>query len=203
MDHFSEQSWADFARGVDASDGIKAHLAAGCLTCKTAQGFWARLENTALAEASYSAPEDLVRLAKLEFSARQELDHSWAVASKVFDTFSLPLLVGVRNGVRSGSLWPRQVVYEAEGLTVDLRFERATSSGKISATGQILDNRAFGRNPLNAASIVLWTGDGQLVATTVPNPHGEFQLEFVAQDDLRLTARVGGRRVRMSLVDLK
>ena len=198
MEHFSEQSWADFSRGVEGSDGIKAHLAAGCLTCKAAHGFWARLQDMALAEAAYSAPEDLVRLAKLEFSARQELDHSWDIANKVFDTLSLPLLAGTR----SGSLWPRQVVYEAEGLTVDLRFERVTSSGKISATGQILDNRAFGRNPLNTASIVLWTGDGQLVATTVPNPHGEFQLEFVAQDDLRLTARVGSRRVRMSLVDL-
>lgn len=178
---------------------IKAHLSAGCLSCKTAQGFWTRLQNMALTETSYSAPENLVRLAKLEFSSRQEIDQSWAVADKVFDTFSLPLLAGTR----SGSLWPRQVVYEAEGLTVDLRFERVTTSGKISATGQILDNRAFGRNPLNTASIVLWTGDGQLVATTVPNPHGEFQLEFVAQDDLRLTARVGSRRVRMSLVDLK
>jgi len=199
MEHFSEQAWADFSRGVSAGDGIKAHLSAGCLTCKTASGFWARLQNTALTEISYSAPEDLVRLAKLEFSVRQELEHSWAVADKVFDTFSLPLLAGVR----SGSLWPRQVVYEAEGITVDLCFDRVTSSGKISATGQILDNRAFGCNPLNTASIVLWTGDGQLIATTVPNPHGEFQLEFVAQDDLRLTARVGSRRVRMSLVDLK
>lgn len=199
MEHFSEQSWTDFSRGVGASDGIKAHLAAGCLTCRTTQGFWFRLQEMAVAETAYSAPEDLVRLAKLEFSARQELDDSWASANKVFDTLSLPLLAGTR----SGNLWPRQVVYEAEGLTVDLRFERATPSGKISATGQILDNRAFGRNPLNTASIVLWTGDGQLVATTVPNPYGEFQLEFVAQDDLRLTARVGSRRVRMSLVDLK
>jgi hypothetical protein len=199
MEHFSGQAWADFSRGFEASDGIKSHLSAGCLACKTAQGFWARLQSMALAEIAFSAPEDLVRLAKLEFSARRELDHSWTVAGKVFDTFSLPLL----SGTRSGSLWPRQVVYEAEGLTVDLHFERVTSSGKISATGQILDSRAFGRNPLNTASIVLWSGDGQLVATTVPNPHGEFQLEFVAQDDLRLTARVGSRRVRMSLVDLK
>jgi hypothetical protein len=199
MEHFSEQAWADFSRGVDASDGITTHLSAGCLACKTAQGFWARLQTMASAETSYSASEDIVRLAKLEFSARQELDNSWSVADKVFDTFSLPLLAGTR----SGSLWPRQVVYEAEGLTVDLCFERVKSSGKISATGQILDNRAFGRNPLNTASIILWTGDGQLVATTVPNPHGEFQFEFVAQDDLRLTARVGSRRVRMSLVDLK
>jgi hypothetical protein len=199
MDHFSEQAWADFARGVGANEPINAHLSSGCLACKTARGFWARVHNMTLAERTYSAPEDLVRLAKLEFSSRQELEQSWTAADKVFDTFSVPLLAGVR----SGNLWPRQVVYEAEGLTVDLQFERATPLGKISASGQILDSRAFGRSPLNAASIVLWTGDGQLVATTVPNPHGEFQLEFVAQDNLRLTARVGSRRVRMSLVDLK
>jgi len=199
MDHFSEQAWADFARGVGPSQGMKAHLMAGCLNCKTAHGFWSRVQTMAMAERTYSAPEDLVRLAKLEFSARKELDQTWIPAHTVFDTFSIPLWAGTRGA----NLWPRQVVYEAEGLTIDLRLERAAQLGKVSAVGQILDSHASVREPMNSASVVLWTGEGRLVATSTPNAYGEFQLEFDAQNDLRLTARVGSRRVRMSLIELQ
>jgi hypothetical protein len=199
MDHFSPNAWADFTRGIGANQGIKAHLMSGCLKCKTAQGFWTRLQTVAIADRTYSAPEDLVRLAKLEFSARAELDHAWTPASTLFDSFSLPLCAGVRGAY----LWPRQVVYQAEGLTIDIQLDRAAQPGKVSAIGQILDNQTAFREPMNAASLVLWTGDGRLVATSTPNVYGEFQLEFDAQDNLRLTARVGSRRVRMSLVELQ
>ena len=91
---------------------------------------------------------------------------------------------------------------EADGLTVDLRFDLLVPSGKISAVGQILDSHIT-REPLTGAPVVVWTQNGQLVATATANAYGEFQLEFEAQDDLRLTARVGDRRVRMPLVNLK
>ncbi len=116
----------------------------------------------------------------------------------LFDSFSRPLLAGVR----SSAAIARQVVYEAEGLTVDLRFDRLVPSGKVSAVGQILDSRVP-RERMTGAAVVVWTEDGQLVATATANSYGEFQLEFEARDDLRLTARVGGRRVRMPLVNLK
>lgn len=202
MEHFSEQAWADFARGFSASEkahGIKAHMAAGCLNCKTAGRFWDRLHTMAIAERGYVPPENLVRLAKLEFSATQELQaEKWTLAGVLFDSLSQPLLAGVRSSAATA----RQVVYEAEGLTVDLRFDRVVPSGKVSAVGQILDSR-IPRERVSGAPVVVWTENGQLVATTTANSYGEFQLEFEAQDDLRLTARVGGRRVRMPLVNLK
>jgi len=140
-----------------------------------------------------------VRLAKLEFTAKQEFQREkWTLASVLFDSFSQSLLAGVR----SGAAIARQVVYEAEGLTVDLRFDRVVPSGKVAAVGQILDSRRSGER-MTGAPVVVWTEDGQLVATTTANSHGEFQLEFEARDDLRLTARVGERRVRMPLVNLK
>ena len=202
MEHFSEQTWADFGTGFGASEkarGIKAHLAANCLNCKADSRFWSRLQTMALAEREYSAPENLVRLAKLEFIAKKEFQaEKWSLASVLFDSFSQPLLAGVR----SSAAVARQVVYEAEGLTVDLRFDLVVPSGKISAVGQILDSH-IAREPLTGAPVVVWTQNGQLVATATANAYGGFQLEFEAQDDLRLTARVGERRVRMPLVNLK
>ena len=130
MEHFSEQAWADFGRGFSASEkaqGIKAHLAAGCLNCKASSRFWGRLHTMALAESGYSPPENLVRLAKLEFAAKHEFQaEKWSLAGVLFDSFSQPLLAGVR----SSAAVARQVVYEAEGLTVDLRFDRCRALGK-------------------------------------------------------------------------
>ena len=103
-----------------------------------------------------------MRLAKLEFTAKQANQaEKWSLASLLFDSFSQPLLAGVR----SSAAIARQVVYEAEGLTVDLRFDRLVPSGKVSAVGQILDSRVP-RERLTGAAVVVWTEDGQLVATT-------------------------------------
>jgi len=202
MEHFSEQTWADFARGFHASEkaqGIKAHIAAGCINCNAERGLWGRIYNMALAERTYTAPENLVRLAKLEFTAQQEFQaEKWSLANVLFDSLSQPLLAGVR----ASAAIARQVVYEAEGLTVDLRFDRLVPSGKVAAVGQILDSRTP-RERLIGSPVVVWTENGQLVATTTANSYGEFQLEFEARDDLRLTARVGVRRVRMPLTNLK
>ncbi len=202
MEHFSEQLWADFARGFGSSQkaqGIVAHLAAGCMDCKASGRFWNRLQTMAVAESAYTAPENLVRLAKLEFTAKHEFQtEKWTLASVLFDSISQPLLAGVR----SGAAIARQVVYEAEGLTVDLRFDVLVPSGKVSAVGQILDIR-MPHARLAGSPVVVSTKDGQLVATTTANSHGEFQLEFESMDGLRLTARVGVRRVKMPLVNLK
>ena len=55
MEHFSEQAWADFARGFDVpgkAQGINAHLTAGCLDCKAVYDFWEHLQAVALAESA-------------------------------------------------------------------------------------------------------------------------------------------------------
>ncbi|MGB9199655.1 MAG: hypothetical protein WCB53_22215 [Terriglobales bacterium] len=202
MEHFSEQVWADFARGFHASEkaqDIKAHIAAGCMDCKVEHSFWGRLQAMAQAECAYNAPENLVRLAKLEFTAEREFHaEEWSLANLLFDSLAQPLLAGVRSG---GAI-ARQVVYEAEGLTVDLRFDRVVPSGTVAAVGQILDS-CSPHELLAGSPVVIWTASGQLVATTTANSYGEFQLEFEARDDLRLVARVGTRRLRMPLTNLK
>ena len=76
-------------------------------------------------EESYRPPDDLVRLVKLGI-ARQPAPRAsqWTLANLVFDSFAQPLPAGVR----SGALRVWQVIYEAEGLTVDLHFGRRTQS---------------------------------------------------------------------------
>jgi hypothetical protein len=197
MDHFSEQLWVDQVRGIGSEPGIVAHLSAGCQECDSTDDFWQRVQVMTNADSSYAPSEDLVRLAKLRFSFNVKTE-KWTLANLLFDNVSRPLVAGMRSGAAAA----RQMIYEAEGLTVDLRLDRIVPSRKVSIVGQVLDNRVP-REPLVGAPVVLWTEEGLLVATTEANSFGEFQLEFEPQDGLRLTARVGRRRVQIPLMNLK
>jgi hypothetical protein len=186
MEHFSERPWADFVRGVsgpEISKDIRTHLAADCSKCKTATDAWSRVRRLASEESAYAPPEDLVRLVKLGFD--RKLGHqsrawtpaSWTLANLVFDSFAQPLPAGVRSAALSA--W--QVVYEAEGLTVDLRFGHRAQSKTIHLVGQVFDKRAV-RAWQSNATIQLSTEQGELIATTAVNAMGEFHIEFETKD---------------------
>jgi hypothetical protein len=203
MQHFSEETWTDFVRGVSipaTRQAVEAHLAAGCAECSIAADFWSRIEAFTAKEGEYVPPENSVRLVKLGFACKQpEEEGGWTFARQIFDSMAQPLPIGVRSGAVS----TRQVVYEVEGLTVDLRFERKACSNTISASGQVLDRQAP-LGWLEDASLVLWTENGRMITTTKANDHGEFQFEFEAQDHLRISiVSVGRKTVRIPLGKLE
>jgi hypothetical protein len=186
MEHFSERPWADFVRGIsgpEISRDIKAHLTSGCPKCKTALDAWSRVRRLASDESAYAPPENLVRLVKLGFAsqpaqqARTSALATWTLANLVFDSFAQPLPVGVRSAALSA--W--QVVFEAEGLTVDLRFGHRAQSKTVHLVGQVFDKRAVRACQSNAV-IQLLTEQGDLVGTTAVNAMGEFHIEFEAKD---------------------
>jgi hypothetical protein len=209
MEHFSEQAWADFARGFRASanvQGIQAHLAAGCLNCQSHQAFWSRLQTMAQAESSFAPPENLVRLVKMQMAAEAAVKagkeeasaNKWTAACLLFNTYSQPLAAGMRgSGVAS---W--HVVYEGEGLTIDLRFDSKPKSSMILVVGQILDRRVP-RESMNGAAIVFFSERGLPVAATAANEFGEFHLECEPQDRLQLTAVIGTRKLQIPIANLK
>jgi hypothetical protein len=207
MEHFSERPWADFVRGIggpEISKDIRTHLAADCSKCKTALDAWSRVRRLASAEDAYAPPENLVRLVKLGFASklgyqpRAWTPANWTVANLVFDSFAQPLPAGVRS---SAALSAWQVVYEAEGLTVDLRFGHRGQSKTVHLVGQVFDKRAV-RVWQSNATIELSAEQGQLVATTDVNAMGEFHIEFKPQDHLWLSVKAAGRNtVRIPLTN--
>jgi hypothetical protein len=169
---------------------ITSHLSSECAECKHSLDFWNWIKNFAKAEADYVPPEPLVRLVKLSFAAQPGAEKDgWSLASLIYDSVRQPLAMGVR-GVAANT---RQMVYEAEGLTVDLRFERKPHSNTVFASGQVLDQQA----PLlwlGSSAVVLWNESGRTLHATYTNEHGEFQLEFDVQEDLRISIATAGRR---------
>ena len=74
MEHFSEQVWADYVRGIgqtNTSQEIEAHLANACPDCTPVCGMWRKVYAIAANEASLAPPEGVVRVVKLEMAARQ------------------------------------------------------------------------------------------------------------------------------------
>jgi len=206
MEHFSERPWADFVRGIGGPEigkDIRTHLAADCSKCKTALDAWSRVRRLASAEDAYAPPENLVRLVKLGFASEPAhrplawIPASWTVANLVFDSFAQPLPAGVRSATLSA--W--QVVYEAEALTVDLRFGHRAQSKTVHLVGQVFDKRAVRVWQTNA-TIELSTEHGLLVATTAVNAMGEFHIEFKPQDHLWLSVKAAERNtVRIPLTN--
>ncbi len=202
MEHFSEQNWVDFVRGtalLGTKQRVDQHLATGCEGCHTALDFWKRIAGLAAGERDCTPPADLVHLVKAEFAARNGFwVGSQTFAGIVFDSAIQPLAAGLR-AARAAT---RQVIYEAEGLTVDLRFERKQQGNTVSACGQVLDKEA----PLcwlNNAAILLCTHEGRMVTRTETNEYGEFQFEFEPQEQLRMSVVTMGRRtLRIALGNL-
>ena len=192
MEHFSVQPWVDFVRGIGtagASGNIKTHLDASCLKCKTALDTWSRVRKLATAEAAFTPPENLVRLVKLGFAGRAAAHEprKWTLANLVFDSFAQPLLAGVRSGELN--MW--QVIYEAEGLTVDLSFGRRSKGKRVHLVGQVLDKREV--RPWRNVTVDLSTEKDQLLGTTAANASGEFQMEFEAKEFLWLSIKAESR----------
>ena len=203
MEHFSERAWADFVRGIGESEmkaNVKSHLARGCSDCRAAFDVWNRVQATLGNERTYTPPDSAVRMVKQEFTAAYSPEQrSSVLASLLFDTFAQPLPAGIRSTVAVA----RQLVYEAEGLTVDLRLDRQPQSNKICVVGQVLD-KGIPRVSPSGASIMIWTEKGLPIVQARANVSGEFQLEFEPQDGLRLSVNVDGRRtIRIPLANLK
>jgi hypothetical protein len=202
MQHSADQAWVDFVRGVsrpETSKNLKTHLAEGCAKCKTANYTWSRVQKFTNEESAYAPPENLVRLVKLGFGRETERhSQTWTLAGLVFDSFTQPLQAGVRS---SGALNVWQVIYEAEGLTVDLRFGRRAQSKEVHVFGQVFDKREV-RALQNHACVELSTEQEQLIATADVSALGEFHIEFEAKDDLWLSVKAEDRKaVRIPLTN--
>jgi hypothetical protein len=201
MEHCSEQPLVDFVRGVGGLElgrDIRRHLATGCSKCKTSHEAWNRVRRMAAEDSAYAPPENLVRMMKLEFAIKAgHRPQKWTLANLVFDSFAQPL----QSGVRSGTLNVWQVIYEAEGMTVDLRFGRRSQSKEIHVVGQVFDRQAV-RALKNSATVELSNEKDQLVTTTAVTELGEFHLEFEAREHLWLSVKAAGRNtVRIPLTN--
>jgi hypothetical protein len=101
------------------------------------------------------------------------------IASLVFDTFDEPALAGVR---RVGAP-PRQLLFRAGDVDVDVKIESVETNDRISLVGQVLSNneKFFDNTPVKLES------HGMVRYKTMTNFVGEFVFDEVPKDTYHLS----------------
>jgi hypothetical protein len=200
MKHFSIWQWADFARGPGEEatrSAMEAHLASQCARCQRIVHVLRGVAATARGEIAYEPPEQAVRYAQAIYSLKRAATISFPrlVARLVHDTVRAPLPAGMRAQNRLS----RHALFEAGNYYLDLQVEQQPASGLVTLIGQLADRT---RPETSSAEIPVWLKERKrLVATTLCNRFGEFQLEYAPARSLRLHVPLAaaGKRLEVSL----
>jgi hypothetical protein len=178
MKHFSEASWADFARNQVSADErmiMQGHIDEGCKRCQKTLQIWQGVALIAGKEGDFTPPPDAVRVVKSQFAAMAP--QAKREVRLVFDSILQPVTAGLR-----GSLAARQFLYETDDYYIDLRLEPRSSEDRACLVGQVL-NRAGQERAAQGVAVQLKDGKSA-IAQTSTNRFGEFQLEMPASTSL-------------------
>lgn len=199
--HFEDKVWADFVRQTiqpDTRSAVERHLEEGCKECSKSLSQWQFLAASANRERSYTPPQDVVRMVKQEFAIQlpKTEEENTLLATLVFDSFAQPAVAGVR----SAAVGSRQLLYKANEITIDLRFEFQPLQSKVFVVGQVLEKNESCAMPI---PLLLFNENGAAVLETETSEYGEFQFEFDTKERLRLSFELAaGRRVQVPLSDV-
>jgi hypothetical protein len=202
MKHYELTEWVDFVRGLgDARSraDMEEHRQA-CRACREACSTLERVALAAAADQAFEPPDWVVRRARAVASQRRP-EHMCALprllVRLVRDGLQQPLAAGVRGNARAA----RQSLLEAGGIYVDLRVEQLPGRPAVVLVGQLLcPGNGNSASALARQPVVLTSGD-EVLAATASNEHGEFHLEYVPADRMRLHIPVedGTRRIEIRL----
>jgi hypothetical protein len=181
MNHFTLEEWADFARHLknpSMTAQMQQHLDKGCKQCSKVVHAWRDLLAFGAGEAMYRPPDRALRLVRGHYGLLKPQRRGSRVAIMALLLFD-SVREAIPASVRSSPVSPRQLVYAAGNLVIDLRleprFERVYVVGQ--AQSRIAANRGI-------AGIEVFALKGtQRVAQTISNRSGEFQLELQPEDD--------------------
>ena len=191
MAHFSQPDLADFARGLSIGRREEQHLTS-CRKCKNDLATWRALSRHATRPATPQAPATAVRTVKGAFALHRPRKHSrlQRFATLLFDSLLAPAPEGVRAATVSMGGSVRQMLFRSGSVVVDLRLTQ-TGAGQVILVGQVLN---LSRESIGSPAVrVLLERGRTTLAAAVANEFGEFVLEYVEKDDLRLRLEVLGQ----------
>jgi hypothetical protein len=186
MSHYAIDQWVDYSRGlVNEADGagMRARLAEGCVECKHLFAFTSKLALACSSSAALQVPESALRLARAIFPVRvQDRPNrgNRIPIELIFDSFLAPAPAGLRATWQVG--W--QGLYRAGDCSLDVRIEPELKSSRAAVIGQIT-NHVAPEFAMSNLPVSLRAGK-RIVAETVSNRFGEFQMEYEEQAQLKL-----------------
>ena len=200
MKHFALERWVDFSReAVDPEVHLLMQVhAQECSDCRKLADFTEQLTECCNGMVSNPVPDAAVRMARAIFHARSSdrpRRGSRIPVELIFDSFLAPAPVGLRATWQIG--W--QALYRAEECSLDLRIEPELKSSKASVIGQVTNHVSPAASMENLA-VRLQSGL-EVLAETVSNRFGEFQLDYEQQAHVNLIVQL--HDARMIQVPLK
>jgi anti-sigma factor RsiW len=200
--HFTDERWSDYVRNLlpdDAAAAMRQHLDEGCEACREAHRLWRSVAGTAGSEVRNQIPESLLHMSAAAYDAWRQL-HIIPRRARMAHLVSDSLLAPLPLGVRSETSGHRRILGRVGQWSFDLRFE-PSAGRQIFLTGQILGS---GKHPAAPAGLViLLMSTDALLAKTEANQFGEFHLQFVRADGLRIFVDIPGiRPIGIALPDL-
>lgn len=203
MNDYGITQWVDFARGVVSAverERMLQHLASGCTECRELAAFCEKLAAVATGMVPVQVPAGVVRLAKTICPAgAKSARRSFLIpAELVFDSFVSPAPAGLRASWQVG--W--QGLYRAGECSLDLRIEPELKTSRAAVMGQIT-NGAQPESEMPNIPVFLKAGKN-VVASTLSNRFGEFQIEYEQQARLQLCVYLegGAKRIQVPLKKL-
>ena len=200
MKHYSLEQWTDYVRGVadeEARTAMAAHLEVGCARCARAAATLQRVSAILTDESKYQVPEYAVRGARAIFASQrpQIMSLPRLAAKLIYDSIREPLPVGIR----SRDQLTRRALYQAGGYFLDLRLEHEPGSPLLNMVGQLANRDMPARS--SSGVLVLLTAGKDVVARTLTNRFGEFQMEYEPSPNLRLFVPLdaAGGRIELPL----
>jgi hypothetical protein len=205
MRHYRLEQWVDFARNVvegNLKERMQSHLDTGCAKCSRELSLWQHFHQVAQRTSEDHQPSEgalrivrsafaIQRTAKIEARAPKA-----AIVELLFDSFRAPMLAGVRSGASHS----RQLLYGTATYRIDVRIEPQIDSDKVVLIGQVL-NSADPNEKLAEVPVTLWKGR-KILAASLTNHQGEFQLESEMDSSFRLMITLPGHReVSLPLIE--
>src|SRR5215831_9679146 len=184
MKHLSAENIVDYMDGrasdVDKST-FEAHLAS-CQECSGLRQEFQDLTEHMREDASYEPPDAVLEQGISVFQPVMQPEAGGLrkiIATLVFDTFDQPMLAGVRRvGVP-----PRQLLFRAGDVDVDVKIESMEANDRITLVGQVLSSatKFFDNTPVKLES------HGIVRYRTRTNVVGEFSFDEVPKDTYHLS----------------
>ncbi len=195
---FDITQWGDFVRGVadpEAEETMREQLASDPGASRGAVEALRQVAAVGRWDAEHPVPDHAVRIAKAIGSLRRRGAPEPSVErvsilrrlpfAVAFDSLLQPAVAGTRDL----QTLHRQLVFEAEGYSVDVRMEHELEPPSAVVVGQVLSREDEAR-PVEGMPVLL-VSDQQVVGRTVTGTYGEFQAEGLPRDPLSLYLLAG------------
>ncbi|HEY0704814.1 MAG TPA: hypothetical protein VGD60_18745 [Candidatus Acidoferrales bacterium] len=165
---------------------MKNHASA-CRDCAEELAVWSQVTKMGGRERGYEPPSGVVRIVKTAIIGTAPVRGTSRIrefAQLVFDSFRQAQVEGARSAMPG----PRQLLYRAGAIVIDMRLEERPGSDRSSLLGQVFSSENNDEG-MNEVPVHLLSGRDE-VAKTQTNLFGEFHLEYDKAKDLQVSLAV-------------